>query len=53
MSQEITTIPLSLPYELGRVNCYLVGTGSGYVLVDTGGPNQRAELYSSLTGVVL
>jgi hydroxyacylglutathione hydrolase len=46
--QDIRTITLSLPYKLGAVNCYLVETGSGFVLIDTGSSNRRAELESEL-----
>jgi len=48
MQQEIKTITLPLPYKLGSVNCYLVGTGAGYILIDTGGSNQRSELAREL-----
>jgi len=46
--QEITTITLSLPYKMGTVNCYLVKTDTGFVLVDTGASNKRAELENEL-----
>jgi hydroxyacylglutathione hydrolase len=49
MSQPITTITLVLPYRLGSVNCYLITTGSGFVLIDTGAANRRAELERLLT----
>jgi glyoxylase-like metal-dependent hydrolase (beta-lactamase superfamily II) len=49
MPEEIKTINLALPYKLGSVNCYLVETNTGLVLVDTGGSNKRAELESELT----
>ena len=48
MPQEIKTITLPLPFKLGSVNCYLVKTGRGYILIDTGGPNSRAELENEL-----
>jgi hydroxyacylglutathione hydrolase len=48
MPQEITWCRLSLPYRLGSVNCYLVKTGAGYVLVDTGSSNQRTVLEKEL-----
>lgn len=48
--QEIKIIPLSLPYRLGKVNCYLVETNTGFVLIDTGGSNKRAELKRELVG---
>lgn len=44
MTQEIITITLSMPFRLGPVNCYLIKTGIGYILVDTGSPNKQAEL---------
>jgi hydroxyacylglutathione hydrolase len=45
----ITIIILSLPFRLGSVNCYLVGTSTGFILIDTGGSNQRAQLADELT----
>ena len=48
--QEIKVITLPLPYRLGSVNCYLVGTNAGFVLIDTGGANKRAELEKELVG---
>jgi glyoxylase-like metal-dependent hydrolase (beta-lactamase superfamily II) len=47
---QIQTIPLALPYRMGSVNCFLVRTGRGYVLVDTGGSNVRAALERALAG---
>jgi hydroxyacylglutathione hydrolase len=46
--QEIKTINLLLPYRLGSVNCYLVETDTGFILIDTGGSNKRAELEKEL-----
>jgi hydroxyacylglutathione hydrolase len=48
MPQDIKPIRLPLPYKLGAVNCYLVETGSGYILIDTGGSNKRTELEREL-----
>ena len=48
MPQEIKSIRLPLPYKLGTVNCYLVDTGGGYVLIDTGASNKRTELEKEL-----
>ncbi|MGE5222123.1 MAG: MBL fold metallo-hydrolase [Omnitrophica WOR_2 bacterium] len=48
MPQEIKTIRLSLPFRLGSVNCYLINTGDGFVLIDTGSLNQRARLEDEL-----
>ncbi len=45
---EIITSPLALPYHLGTVNCYLVKTNTGHVLIDTGSANQRARLEQEL-----
>jgi glyoxylase-like metal-dependent hydrolase (beta-lactamase superfamily II) len=48
MPTDITPIRLTLPYKLGRVNCYLIHTDAGYLLIDTGSSNQRAEVEKEL-----
>jgi len=48
MQKETKTISLSLPFRMGSVNCYLIETGAGYVLIDTGGSNSRKELVRQL-----
>ena len=48
MSTEIKTISLLLPYKLGGVNCYLIKTDTGYILIDTGGSNKRTDLEKEL-----
>jgi glyoxylase-like metal-dependent hydrolase (beta-lactamase superfamily II) len=48
MRQEIKTISLLLPYNLGSVNCYLIETDTGYILIDTGGSNKRTDLENEL-----
>jgi len=48
MPQKVKTINLSLPYRLGDVNCYLVETDTGYILVDTGCSNKRTGLANEL-----
>ncbi len=48
MVQEVITVKLALPYRMGSVNCYLVKTDTGFILVDTGGPNKCMELESKL-----
>ncbi len=48
MPQEIIPISLPLPYRLGRVNCYLLQTAAGFLLVDTGSSHRRGMLESEL-----
>ncbi len=48
MQQAIKTIHLLLPYHLGSVNCYLIETDTGYILIDTGGSNKRTDLEREL-----
>lgn len=48
MPTKIKTISLSLPYRLGSVNCYLIGTDIGYILIDTGCSNRRTNLEKEL-----
>lgn len=48
MLPEIETIRLLLPYHLGSVNCYLIKTGAGFILIDTGSSNKRADLEKEL-----
>ncbi len=48
MPPPIKIITLALPYRLGSVNCYLVKTDAGYILIDTGSSNQRAVLEQEL-----
>ena len=50
MPHRIKTIGLSLPFRLGSVNCYLIETDDGFVLIDTGGSNKRADLVRALEG---
>lgn len=45
---EIRAITLPLPFGLGGVNCYLVATGAGFILIDTGASNQRNRLEREL-----
>ena len=48
MPQEIKTISLLLPFKLGSVNCYLIETKTGYILIDTGSSNKRTDLEKEL-----
>jgi len=48
MPQEIITIRLLLPYRLGSVNCYLVKTDTGYILIDTGSSNKCTDIEREL-----
>jgi hydroxyacylglutathione hydrolase len=45
---EIKTIELALPLGLGHVNCYLLKTATGFILIDTGVSSQRATLEQEL-----
>jgi glyoxylase-like metal-dependent hydrolase (beta-lactamase superfamily II) len=45
---EVTSITLAMPFRLGTVNCFLVAAGAGFVLIDTGPSNRRAELEREL-----
>lgn len=48
MKESITTITLPLPLGMGTVNCYLINTGAGYFLIDTGGSNARQTIMQEL-----
>ncbi|MFL7808323.1 MAG: MBL fold metallo-hydrolase [Anaerolineae bacterium] len=48
MSNRVTTITMQLPFKMGGVNCYLIQTGAGFVLIDTGSSHGRAELEAAL-----
>ena len=48
MPGEIKAINLSLPFRLGSVNCYLIETNTGYILIDTGCSNKRKYLEKEL-----
>jgi glyoxylase-like metal-dependent hydrolase (beta-lactamase superfamily II) len=37
-----------MPFKLGSVNCYLLKTDAGFILIDTGGTNNRSELEGEL-----
>jgi hydroxyacylglutathione hydrolase len=44
MPPEIKTIKLPLPFLMSSVNCYLIKTAGGCILIDTGCANGRAQL---------
>ncbi|MFC2029188.1 MBL fold metallo-hydrolase [Chloroflexota bacterium] len=48
MAHEIRSITLRLPFRLGSVNCYLLETGAGFLIIDTGASNGRRQLESEL-----
>ena len=48
MSSQITSIKLPLPFRMGTVNCYLIATEEGYVLIDTGGPKNRKQVEAEM-----
>jgi glyoxylase-like metal-dependent hydrolase (beta-lactamase superfamily II) len=50
VKQQIRTINLTLPFRMGSVNCYIVETGRGFVLIDTGASNRRSQLEKELEG---
>lgn len=50
MLQTIHSIRLALPFRMGSVNCYLIETGKGHILIDTGGSNGRGQLAAQLEG---
>jgi hydroxyacylglutathione hydrolase len=48
MPQDINIITFPLPLRMGKVNCYLIQTSAGHILIDTGGSNVRKELHREL-----
>jgi hydroxyacylglutathione hydrolase len=48
VKQKVSPVSLKLPFRLGSVNCYIVETGSGFVLIDTGASNKRKALEKEL-----
>jgi hydroxyacylglutathione hydrolase len=48
MPHDITILDLPLPLRMGRVNCYLIRTAAGHILIDTGGSNARKALREGL-----
>jgi hydroxyacylglutathione hydrolase len=48
MKHEINILTLPLPLRMGSVNCYLIRTEAGHVLIDTGGSNKRKDLLAEL-----
>jgi len=48
MAQTFNIISLPLPLHMGMVNCYLLKTVAGFILIDTGGVNARKELLVEL-----
>jgi hydroxyacylglutathione hydrolase len=51
MPPRIKMIRLPMPYRLGQVNSYLVETGHGHLLIDTGASSGRAVLERELESV--
>ncbi len=48
MLGDVTIISLPMPFNLGSVNCYLLESQNGFLLVDTGAPSNRARLEGEL-----
>lgn len=46
--ETIEAIRLKLPYTLGYANSYLINTGAGFTLIDTGAANRRIFLENRL-----
>lgn len=46
---QIQAIHLPLPLHLGKVNCYLISTGSAFFLIDSGNSFNRQEIAQTLT----
>lgn len=47
MTSEIQTITIPFAFDI-TVNCYLVQADTGYILIDTGMPNQRQAIEDAL-----
>jgi len=41
---DVMTICLSMPFHVNSVNCFLLRTGRGWILIDTACSNKRADL---------
>ena len=48
MNRNIYIIRLEMPLRMGQVNCYLVQTDDGHLLIDTGCSTARKELQAAL-----
>ena len=48
MNRNIYIIRLEMPLRMGQVNCYLVQTDDGHLLIDTGCSTTRKELLAAL-----
>jgi glyoxylase-like metal-dependent hydrolase (beta-lactamase superfamily II) len=48
VKQKVSPVSLKLPFRLGSVNCYIVETDGGFVLIDTGASNRRKEVEREL-----
>ncbi len=44
MPYTVHAFNLDLPLKMGSVNCYLIKTSGGFVLIDSGAKNERREL---------
>lgn len=50
MPSEIKPITLPLPFHMGSVNCYLINTTTGFVLIDSGVSSSHKEVLRQLVG---
>ncbi len=46
--QDMTIFNLPMPFHMGIVNCYLIKSETGYILIDSGGSNARQMLKALL-----
>lgn len=48
MLQQIKALKLTMPFGMATVNCYLIQTKAGHILIDTGGSEVRTDLCKGL-----
>jgi hydroxyacylglutathione hydrolase len=49
MPSVIQSICLRLPYNIGSVNCFLIKSDNGFVLIDTGASSGRTDLEKAMS----
>jgi glyoxylase-like metal-dependent hydrolase (beta-lactamase superfamily II) len=48
MTYKLTIIPLTMPFGMGTVNCYLLQVSDEYILIDTGSKQVRKDLIKQI-----